>query len=105
MLVVVFHSFFVLHFVAVLHSFPGYFAMPPSLHPGFSDPWGPPPALGSALAAFAFSSGAGTMVLGGHFLPTGVFLPCATFPTFSCAYQCLPRGRESSSMGFEGLPC
>ena len=96
MLVVVFHSFFVLHFVAVLHSFPGYFAMPPSLHPGFSGLWGPPPALGSALAFFAFSSGAGTMVLGGHFLLTGVFLPCATSQTFSCAYRGLPRGREFS---------
>ena len=46
MLVVVFH------FVVVLHSFPGYLAMPPAFHPGFSGPWRPSPDLSSTLATF-----------------------------------------------------
>ena len=32
--------------------FPGYFAMSPALHPGFSDPWRSPPALSSTLTTF-----------------------------------------------------
>ena len=33
-------------------TFPGYFSFPPTLHPGFSGPWKPQPALISTLAAF-----------------------------------------------------
>ena len=32
--------------------FPGYFAMSPALHPGFSDPWRSPPALSSPPTTF-----------------------------------------------------
>ena len=34
------------------HSFPGYFTMSPTLHPGFSGPWRPPPALSSTPTTF-----------------------------------------------------
>ena len=53
-----FSFIFVLHSVVVLHlllffiHFPGYFIMPPALHPGFSGPWRPPPALSSTLTNF-----------------------------------------------------
>ena len=56
---------FILHFVVVLHSFlsfillllffisfPGCFAMSPALHPGFSGPRRPPPALSSTPTTF-----------------------------------------------------
>ena len=33
-------------------SFPGYFTMSLALHPGFSGPWKPPPALSSTPATF-----------------------------------------------------
>ena len=33
-------------------SFPGYFTMSPALHPGFSGPWKPPPALSSTPTTF-----------------------------------------------------
>ena len=33
-------------------TFPGYFSLPPALHPGFSGSWRPPPALSSTLATF-----------------------------------------------------
>ena len=33
-------------------TFPGYFFLPPALHPGFSGPWRPLPALSSTLATF-----------------------------------------------------
>ena len=42
----------VFHFVVVVHSFPGYLAMPPAFHPCFSGPWRPSPALSSTLATF-----------------------------------------------------
>ena len=32
---------------------PGYFSLPLALHPGFSGPWRPPPALSSTLATFS----------------------------------------------------
>ena len=32
--------------------FPGYFAMSPALHPGFSNPWRSPPALSSTPTTF-----------------------------------------------------
>ena len=38
--------------VVVVFTFPGYFSMPPALHPGFSGPWRPPSALSSTLATF-----------------------------------------------------
>ena len=34
------------------HSFSGYFTMSPTLHPGFSGPWRPPPALSSTPTTF-----------------------------------------------------
>ena len=34
-------------------TFPGYFSLPSSLHPSFSGPWRPPPALSSTLATFS----------------------------------------------------
>ena len=33
-------------------SFPGYFTISPALHPGFSGPWKPPPALSSTPTTF-----------------------------------------------------
>ena len=54
----VFISFLYLHFIVVLYlsfffiSFPGYFTMSPALHPGFSGPWKPPPALSSTPTTF-----------------------------------------------------
>ena len=38
--------------VVVAFTFPGFFSMPPALHPGFSSLWRPPPALSSTLASF-----------------------------------------------------
>ena len=35
-------------------TFPGYFSLPPALHPGFSGPRRPPPALSSALTSFSY---------------------------------------------------
>ena len=46
MLVVI--SFLILSFT----SFTGYFTVSPALHPGFSGPWRPPPALSSTLPTF-----------------------------------------------------
>ena len=54
----VFISFLYLYFVVVLYLsfffilFPGYFTTSPALHPGFSGPWSPPPALISTLTTF-----------------------------------------------------
>ena len=46
----------VLHFIVICwfssFTFPGYFAMSLALHPGFSDPWRPPPALSSTPTTF-----------------------------------------------------
>ena len=63
-------------------TFPGYFSMPPALHPSFSGLWRPPLALSSTLATFgcftfarffrhSFTESATVFI--GHFLPTGVF--------------------------------
>ena len=63
-------------------TFPGYFSLPPALHPGFSGPWRPPPALSSTLATFGcftfarlfrHSFTASATVLSGRFLPAGIF--------------------------------
>ena len=63
-------------------TFPGYFLLPPALHPRFSGPWGPPPALSSTLATFGcftfarfirHSFTASATVLIGHFSSRGVF--------------------------------
>ena len=70
-------------------TFPGYFSLPPALHPGFSGLWRPPPALSSNLATFGsftfarlfhHSLTASATVLSGRFLPTGFFYP-ALLPT------------------------
>ena len=42
---------FFIFLVLYLH-FPGYFAMSVALHPGFSGPWRPPPALSSTPTTF-----------------------------------------------------
>ena len=80
MLVVILLLFFIsfLIFILLLFfiSFPGYFTMSPALHPSFSGPWRPAPALSSTPTTFdclLFSSTANATVLSGHFLPTGVF--------------------------------
>ena len=66
-------------------TFPGYFPLPPALHPGFSGPWRPPPALRSTLATFGCFTFArlfphsiprSAIIWSGHFLSTGFFLPC-----------------------------
>ena len=63
-------------------TFPGYFSLPPVLHPSFSGPWRSPLALSSTLATFGsftfarffrHSFTASATVLSGHFLPTDVF--------------------------------
>ena len=65
-----------------LFTFSSYFSLPSALHPGFSGPWRPPPALSSTLATFGcfnfarlfrHSLTVGATVLSGRFLPTGVF--------------------------------
>ena len=43
---------FVLLLFIFVYLFPGYFAMSPALHPGFSDPWRSPPALSSTPTTF-----------------------------------------------------
>ena len=74
-----------------IFTFPGYFSMPPTLHPSFSGLWRPPPALSSTLATFGcftfarlfcHSFIASATVLSGHFLSTGAFLTYAPSPTF-----------------------
>ena len=63
-------------------TFLDYFSLPPALHPGFSGPWRPPPALSSTLTTFccftfarlfrhSFTTSATVLI--GHFLPTGAF--------------------------------
>ena len=109
---------FVLHFVVVLHSFlffillllffisfPGCFAMSPALHPGFSGPWRPPPALSSTLATFGcftFASFSVTVLPPALQFWVGVFYPQAFFTLRSftdisgstCVYQGLPRSQQ-----------
>ena len=36
-----------------IFTFPGYFTLPPALHPGLWCPWRPPPARSSTLATFS----------------------------------------------------
>ena len=50
MLVVI--SFLIFILLLFFISFPGYFSMAPALHPGFSGPWRPPPALSSTMTTF-----------------------------------------------------
>ena len=63
-------------------TFLGYFSLPPALHPSFSGPLRPPPALISTLATFGcftfarlfrHSFTVSATVLSRPFLPTGVF--------------------------------
>ena len=63
--------------------FRAIFSLPPTLHPGFSGPWRPPPSLSSNLATFVcltfarlfcHSFTASATVLSRHFLVTGVHL-------------------------------
>ena len=73
--------------------------MSPALHPGFSGPCRPPPALSStptSLIAFSFSSTARATIFIGHFLPTGVFYLVLLPNIFgtTCFYQGFPRSRQ-----------
>ena len=67
---------FVLLLFIFVYLFPGYFAMSPALHPGFSDLWRSPPALSStpttfdSLFFFIYRECYG---FEWAFLPTGVF--------------------------------
>ena len=103
--VVIHHSVF---FIAVLHSFPGYFAMPPALHPGFSGPWRPPPALSSTLATFDclwFFIYRERYGFEWELFTHRRFLPYAPFPTFLTqpAFIKASLGGGSSSLRFAGL--
>ena len=88
----VFISFLILFFIL----FPGYFTMPEALHPSFSGPWRPPPALSSTPTTFdcffLFHLPQALRFWVGIFLFTGVFylklLP-NIFGT-TCFYQGLP---------------
>ena len=112
---------FVLHFVFVLHSFlffillllffisfPGCFAMSPALHPGFSGPWRPPPALSSTpttfdcLCFFIYRERYG---FEWAFFTHRRFLPYAPSPTFLTqpAFIKASLGAGSSSLKFAGL--
>ena len=78
----------------VVFMFPGYFYLPPALHPGFSGPWRPPLSLSSTLATFGcftfarifrHSFTASATVLSGIFYPQAFFTLCsftAIFGTF-----------------------
>ena len=83
-------------------TFSGYFSLQPTLHPGCSGSWTPPPALTSNMATFgcfAFPSlfchifTASATVLSRHLLPTGAFLTCTLFPHF-CHVLWLKWGQE-----------
>ena len=100
-----FSFLFVLHFVVVLHSFTGYFTMPPAIYPGISGLWRPPPALSSTLATF-------DCLLLFHLLRTlrfwvGIFysqvfcLPYASSTTFLAFIKAF-LGADSSSLKFSG---
>ena len=78
---------------------PGYFTMSPALHPGFSGPWRPPPALSSTpttVIAFSFSSTASATDLSWRFLPRDVFYPMLLPDIFgtTCFYQGFPGSRQ-----------
>ena len=69
--------------------------MSPALHPSFSGPWRPTPALSSTPTTFdclLFSSTASATVLSWHFLPTGVF------------YLTLLRDIFGTTYFYQGLP-
>ena len=81
------------------HSFPGYFTMSPTLHPGFSGPWRPPPALSSTpttfdcLFCFIYRERYGFQLA---FFTHRRFLPYAPSWHFgtTCFYQGLPGSRH-----------
>ena len=85
-------------------TFPSYFSLPPALHPGFSGPWRPPPALSSTLATFGYFAfarlfryicTASATVLSGRFLHTQVFfLTCPPSPHFG-TFLWLRCGQEN----------
>ena len=87
-------------------TFPGYFSLPPALHPGFSGPWRPPPALSSTLATFGcftfarlfrHSLIASATVLSGRFLPTGVFYLTLLHRNFLAHFCDSDEGRNTPS--------
>ena len=90
MLVVVLHSFLFLWCCLLLFlRFRATFSMPLALHPGFSGPWMPPPALSSNPGYFRLLYFSVTFLPRalrfwvGIFLPTGVF--CFNLlPTYFC---------------------
>ena len=85
-----------------LTSFPGYFTVSLALHPGFSGPWRPPPALSSTLTTFHLLRVLRFWV--DIFYPQA-FFTLRSFPTFlpQAAFIKASLGAGSSSMKFEGL--
>ena len=88
--------------------FPGYFAMSPALHPGFSNPWRSPPALSSTpttfdcLFFFIYCECYGfEWVFFTHrrFLP---YTPSQHFGT-TCFYQGFTRSRQLLSWKLQGF--
>ena len=92
---------FLVYFQVTLPCF-RYSTLSSQVREGLHQLWALPWLL---LIAFAFSSTAGDMVLSRHFLPTGVFLPCAPSPTFLTQPAIIKAslGARSSSLMFSGL--
>ena len=87
-------------------TFPGYFSLPPALHPGFSGPWRPPPALSSTLATFGcftfcqvFSSHFYRERYGfeWEFFTRRRFFTLHSFPTFLARFYDWDTGRNTPS--------
>ena len=83
-------------------TFPSYFFMSLALHPGFSGPWRPPPALSSTMTTFGcftfarlfrHNLTASATVVSGHFLPTGVFY-LALFPHIFARFYDSDAGQD-----------
>ena len=110
-----FYSFLMCIFICQCPSFcccifiwlPGYFTMSPALHPGFSGPWRPPPALSSTLTTvitFSFSSTRALRIWVGVFYPQAFFTLCS-FQTFLAqpAFIKASLGAGSYSLKFLGI--
>ena len=100
----VFISFLILFFIL----FPGYFTMPQALHPSFSDPWRPPPALSSTPTTFdcflLFHLPQALRFWVGIFY-SQAFFTLSSFPTFLVqpAFIKASLGACSSTLKFAGF--